>query len=105
MRHFVVATCAYCGDDAVVAAEGRVIDDPAALVIFVDFLNWRVEVRFGFETIAFPERSYLGDDLLLVGVAACPPDGGVEPVHDAVDLEAGGVVYSLLAHQLGPTQI
>ena len=92
MRHFGVAAAADGGHDAVEATVGRIVDDPAALLIFE--YGGDAGVQFGavLQAVAFPQLDYLGDDLVAVGVAGGPVDGGVEPVHYTVDLETGCVV-------------
>ena len=80
------------GDHAVVAALRRVVDDPAALLVLVDFLDARVEASLVLQAVALPQGLDLVDDLLAVGIAFGPLDGGVESIHQAVNLEAAGVV-------------
>ena len=95
VRHFGFAAAADGGYDAVEAAVGWVVDDPAALLVFVDGGDAGVEFGAGLQAVAFPELGYLGDDLVTVGVAGGPSDGGVETVHYAVNLQTGCVVHLL----------
>jgi hypothetical protein len=83
-------------DDTVKTTIGRVVDDPTPFIIFVNFLDASVKFSFRFETVSFPEFSDLGDDLLTVGVATAPFDAGVEAVHYRVNLQARGIVDSLV---------
>ena len=92
MRHFGITAASDCGHDAVEAAVRRVVDDPAALLVLIDRGDAGVEFGAVLQAVAFPKLSYLGDDLLAVGVAGGPADGGVETIHYAVDLETGCVV-------------
>lgn len=55
-----------------------------------------MEFGAGVEVVALPEVADLGEDLLAVGVAGFPLYGGVEAVHEGVDLEAGGGVDFLV---------
>ena len=84
------------GDDAVEAAMGGVVDEPAVLAVFVDGGDAGVEFGAGLQRVLFPELGDLRDDLLAVGVAGAPVQRGEESVHDAVDLEAAGVVDALV---------
>ena len=95
VRDFGVAAASDSGHDAVEAAVRRVIDDPAGLLVLINRGDAGVEFGAGLQAVAFPELGYLGDDLLAVGVAGGPADGGVETVHYAMDLETGCVVYLL----------
>ena len=92
VRHFGLAAAADGGYDAVEAAVGGVVDDPAALLVFVDGGDAGIEFGAGLQAVSFPELGDLGDDLVAVGVAGGPADGGVETVHYAVDLQTGCVV-------------
>ena len=62
---------------------------------FTDLGDSGIEGSFLFESIALPQFGDLTDDLLAVGISFPPFDGGMETIHDAVDLQAGGVVYFL----------
>ena len=90
--HFGIAAAADGGHDAVEAAVRGVVDYPAALSVFVDGGDAGVELGAVLQAVAFPQLGYLGDDLVAVGVAGGPADGGVETVHYAVDLQTGCVV-------------
>ena len=92
MRHFGIAAASDGSHDAVEAAVRWVIDDPATLLVFVDGGDAGVEFGAFLQAVAFPELGYLGDDLVAVGVAGGPADGGVEPVHYTMDLQTGCVV-------------
>ena len=92
MRYFGLAAASNGGHDAVETAVRRVVDDPAALLVLVNGGDAGVEFGAVLQAVAFPELGYLGDDLLAVGVAGGPVDGGVETIHNAVDLETGCVV-------------
>ncbi len=92
MRHFGIAAASDGGHNAVEAAVRRIVDDPAALLVLRDGGDAGVEFGAVLQAVAFPELGYLGDDLVAVGVAGGPVDGGVETVHYAVDLETGCVV-------------
>lgn len=94
MGHFGLATAADGGHDAVEAAVRWVVDDPAALLVFIDGGDAGVELGAVLQAVAFPELGYLGDDLMAVGVARGPVNGGMETVHYAVYLETGCVVDS-----------
>lgn len=95
--HLDVAAGADGGDQAVEAAVGRVVDDPAGLVVLVRLVDPEVEPGLVLEVVPAPELLGLVDDLLAVGISALPLDRGVESVHDGVDLEGRGVVDSLPA--------
>ena len=92
MRHFGITAASDGREDAIEAAVRGIIDDPAALLVFRDGSDAGVELGAVLQAVAFPELGDLGDDLLAVGVAGGPVDGGVETVHYAVDLETGCVV-------------
>ena len=92
MGHFGVTAASNGGHDAVEAAVRRIVDYPAALLVLIDGGDAGVEFGAVLQAVAFPELGYLGDDLLAIGVARAPVDGGVETVHYAVDLETGCVV-------------
>ena len=92
MRHFGLAAASNGGHDAVEAAVRGVVDDPAALLVLVHGGDAGVEFGAVLQAVAFPELGYLGDDLLAVGVAGGPVDGGVETIHYAVDLQTRCVV-------------
>lgn len=74
---------------------GWVIDDPSALLILVDAVDLVVELGALVELVKSPEVADLPDDLLLVRVALLPIDGGMEAVHERMDLEARGFVDAL----------
>jgi len=88
MGDLAVAAGADGGDDAVEGFICTIVDDPAATVVLGDARGLGVEARARVEAVALPELAYLADDLLAVGVAACPADRRVEAVHERVDLEA-----------------
>ena len=92
MGHFWFAATADGGHDSVEAAVRRVVDDPAALLVFIDGRDTGVEFGAVLQAVAFPELGDLGDDLVAVGVAGGPVDRGVKTVHYTVDLETGCVV-------------
>ena len=92
VRHFGIAAAADGGHNAIEAAVRGVVDDPAALLVFEYGGDAGVEFGAVLQAVAFPELGYLGDDLVPVGVAGGPVDGGVETVHYAVDLQTGCVV-------------
>ena len=92
MRYLGLAAASNGSHDAIEAAVRRVVDDPAALLVLVNVGDAGVEFGAVLQAIALPELGYLGDNLLAVGVAGGPVDGGVETVHNAVDLETGCVV-------------
>jgi len=54
MRHLWVATSANRRDDAVETAVGRVIDDPAALLVLVDLLDFGLELGPRVEPVLLP---------------------------------------------------
>lgn len=95
MRHLGVATRANGSDDAFEASPGRIVDDPPAELVLVHLVDLDVELGLVLEAVALPELLDLADNLLAVGVAALPPDGRVEAVHQGMDLETGRVVHSL----------
>ena len=63
--------------------------------VFIDLGDSGIGGSFLFEPIALQQFGNLTDDLLAVGISFLPFDGGVEMIHNAVDLQAGGVVYFL----------
>lgn len=95
MEHFGITAASNGGHDAVEAAIGRVVDDPAALFVLIYGGDAGIEFGAVLQAVAFPELGYLGDDLLAVGVAGGPANGGVETIHYAMDLETGRVVHLL----------
>lgn len=96
MRHLGLAAGANGGNQAVKGAQRRVVvDDPARLLVLLDALDLDAELGVLVQVVALPELLDLADDLLAVGIAALPLDGGVEAVHERVDLEARRVVDSL----------
>ena len=92
VRHFGIAAASDGGHYAVEAAVRRVVDDPAALLVFEYGGDAGIEFGAVLQAVAFPQLGYLGDDLVAVRVAGGPVDGGVETVHYTVDLETGCVV-------------
>ena len=93
--HLWLTTGSHCSHDAFEAPIGRVVDDPAALLVFVDGVDSRVEFGVMLEAVLLPEVGYLGDDLLAVWIAGVPLHRRKEAVHDAVDLKAAGIIDSL----------
>ena len=83
------------GQDAVETPVGGVVDQPAALLVFVYGGDPGVEFGAVLKAVLLPQVGDLGDDLLAVWVAGVPLQGWEEAVHDAVDLKAAGVVDSL----------
>ena len=63
--------------------------------VFIDLGDSGIGGSFLFEPIALPQFGDLADDLLAVGISFLTFDGGVETIHNAVDLQAGGVIYFL----------
>lgn len=86
MRHLSISTCTNCSNDAFESSQRRVVDDPAAIGVLIDFLDSSIETGFRFERVFLPKLRDLGYDLLAVGIAVVPVDGGVEAVHYRVDL-------------------
>lgn len=68
-RHLGIPACAHCGNQALEAAIGRVIDDPAALIVLVRLGDLEVESRLALETVALPQQPELFDDFLAIWVA------------------------------------
>ena len=95
MGDFGLAAGSDGGHDAVETAVGGVVDQPAALLVFVYGGDSGVEFGAVFEAVLLPQLGDLGDDLLAVWVAGAPLYGREEAVHDAVDLKAAGIVDSL----------
>lgn len=89
---FGVAAGSDGGDYAVEAAVGWVVDNPAALIVLIYLFHLCIECCLLVEMVLLPHLGDLVDNLLAVGVAAAPVDGGEEAVHERVDLEARGVV-------------
>lgn len=81
MRNFSLATRSNSYDEAVKAALGGVVDNPAALLITIDGFYFLVEPGLVFEVVATPELLDLAEDLVAVGVALFPADAGVEAIH------------------------
>ena len=63
--------------------------------VLIDLDDSGIEGSFLFESIALPQFDDLANDLLAAGISFLPFDGAVETIRDAVDLQAGGVVYFL----------
>lgn len=81
LGHDGVAARSNSGNEAVEAAVGRVIDDPALLFVEICFVHFEVEASAFLEAVAVPELADLGDDLVTIGISALPLDGRVEAVH------------------------
>jgi hypothetical protein len=90
MRHLRSPTGTDGSEDTVEVAIRGFVDDPAVLLVFIDFghTGW-----FLFESISFPENSDLVDDLGLLWVTPVPIDRGIESIHDAIYLQTRRVVY------------
>ena len=86
LGHFRVAAGADGGNEALEAAIGRVIDDPAALLVLVHLLHLGIEPRPRVQPVLLPDLTHLADDLLAVRIAALPLARGVEPVREGMDL-------------------
>lgn len=95
MGHFWLAAGPDGGHDTIVTAVRGVVDDPAALLVFVYGGNSSVELCTVLKAVLLPNLGNLGDNLLAIWIAGGPLQGREETVHDAVDLEAAGVVDSL----------
>ena len=93
MRHFGVAASTDCSNHTIKTAVRGIVDDPAAHLIFVDFLHGRIEFGLLLQAVALPELLDLGDDCFAVWVAIIPPHARMEAIHETVDLQTGSVVH------------
>lgn len=98
--HLGVSAGSDGSDDTIKAAVGRVVDNPAAIVVLVDFLNAGVELGALLETIKLPKLGDLADDLPTIGISSTPLHGGMKTVHDAVDLQTRSIIHFLRIDQL-----
>lgn len=96
VRHLGITTGSNGCNQAVIVPEGRiVVDKPTALIILLDTIDFDAEFCLFFKVVFFPDLLDLADNLLAVGIAALPFDGGMESVHEGVNLEARCVIDSL----------
>lgn len=96
MRHLGVTTSSNRSNEAVKVSKGRVVvDKPAAFVILLEALDFDAKLCLFIQVVGFPDLFDLLDDLLAIGIAALPFDGGMEAVHEGVNLEARCVIDSL----------
>lgn len=103
--HLWLATSANGRDETLVATVGGVVDDPSALLVLIHLVDPEVERRVLVELVQLPQLLNLLDNLRLVRVALLPVDGGVEPVHERMDLKTGGAIHALQPrNQLGRTR-
>ena len=87
-----VATSDNASDDAVKAAIGLIVDDPAVMSIFVDFFYFCVEDGLLIQSVLPPECSNLSHNILPTWISRRPIDTWVDPIHQRVNLEAGRIV-------------
>lgn len=95
MGYYWVPTGSNGSNDPFESSVLGVIDNPAAVLVFIHLVDLGIELRLAIQAIPFPELLYLTDNLLPVWISALPFDGGMEPVGKRVDLKAGGVVDPL----------
>lgn len=72
-----------------------VIDDPASLPVLRDRRDTCVELCALLQTVALPQLSDLGNNLLAVGVSLAPLNRWVEAIHNRVYLKSRGIIHSL----------
>lgn len=81
LGHLGITTSSNGGDDTSKPSKRGIVDNPFALIILVNLLNLGVESSPLLEAVALPKLSDLAEDLLAIGIAAVPLDGGMEAVH------------------------
>jgi len=87
MRNLSLSASAHGNDDAVKSSVAWIIHNPPILLIFVELVDFDVELSSLLETVPKPELVNLADNLLTIWITLPPLDRRVEAVHETMNLQ------------------